>query len=274
MIYDTGRALVGGPANGIVKLVKNRGEDECLSPGKFFDCIAAPVVDGATGVAAGKTANRLYKNYKQNQARQAAQTENALKEEQMENLRKKITEQSMDDAEKVVKGMSQDAEQLRRKVEETRSRTSSAKRLNGHTACSMVDEEGNRSTGYSRRLCREFTMNRFIETTSKLQNSFPNISKVLNRTLDCCAEHMVFESLPSGNPIVTYAVQICNDVVKCVKRCDNCAHYSLDTVITDALHGEWIPSALEFVPESASYVGPIISGTIYITLENGKRHKQ
>ncbi|CAF1357907.1 unnamed protein product [Rotaria sordida] len=270
-LWDVTRAATGGPANGVAKLVVAMRDDEDLSPGEIFDCVATPVVDGVAGVAAGKMADSLYKNNKKNQERASVQQKNAIKQKQINKLEEKIAKQGVNNPETTVKNMCQDAEELKGKVDQVNTKTSSNRRLNGHTACSMIDEEGNKSTGYSTRLCNELKMDRFAQQTSRLCQEHPNISPVLNRALECCAEHMAYENLPNGNPILTYAVQIHNGIVTCVERCQNCMQFPLGNVITDAIHREWIPSALEFVPAAGSYVGSTINGIIYITLQNGGR---
>ena len=135
----------------------------------------------------------------------------------------------------------------------------------------MIDEEGNQSIGYSRRL-RDAAK---IPSTdiSKLQSMYPNIRNAedLSRALNACAEHMTFESCTQ--PFITFAIQITDGIVYAVRRCKNCAQYPLGNVISHALHGEWVPSALVSVPKGSHYCSTMAPGTLYVTLQNGQYRK-
>ena len=267
-LWDLTRAATGGPAHGVARLVTAIRDDEDLSSGEFFDSFTAPVADGVAGIAAGKTADGIYKNYKQNQQRTRIQQENAPKQAQINKLEKEVAAQGVNDPENVVKSMCEDAEELKSKTNELRSQGHGRKKLTGNTSCTMTDEHGNRSTGYSNRLCQNLDIQRFDGDISRLQQNFPNIEPVIDRALDCCAEHMAYEGLPNGNPNVTYAIQIRNDTVVGVERCGNCAQYPLGNVVTDSLHNEWIPTGLQVVPDAGSYRGSTITGMIYVTLQS------
>ncbi|CAF3238086.1 unnamed protein product [Rotaria sp. Silwood2] len=140
---------------------------------------------------------------------------------------------------------------------------------NGYTSATMIDKYGNQTTGYNRRLADASRTSRFQSRTSKLKQNNPTVCWVLPRPLNACAEHMVYQSIL--NPIITYALQLKDGIVKCIKWCQNCDQFDLGSVITDSMDGVPVPFLFIEILAPGSYVGAVVCGTFLITVADRKK---
>ncbi|CAF4024371.1 unnamed protein product [Adineta steineri] len=275
----------GKEANGIVKLVEIFSRGKKLTPGEIFDAIMVPVTDGMTGYAAANAYGKYTKAREQNQLRQEAQKTNGPeKTKQFEDLLKKIEKQSVKNSENVANSMCKQAKDLEEMVAANEPKLFELEQkfyqhpsppnahVNRHTSATMIDKDGNQSTGYSRRLTDASGTPRFQSETSKLEQNYPNVKSLLSRPLNACAEHMAYENI--SNPIIIYAIQIKNSLVFCVKRCENCEQFDLRNVITDSMHGTPVPFLITEVPPPGSYVRAVISDIIVISVANREREER
>lgn len=242
-----------------------------------------PVGDGMTGVAAANIYRKCTKARQQSQLKQEVQKENDLKTKQLEDLSKKIEKQGVKNPEEVANSMCKEAKNLKQNVTDKEPQLLKAEpryykdrdpngHVNGHTSVTMMDKDGNQSTGYSRRLADANETPRFEPGTSRLELDNPNVQPVMRRPLNACAEHMAYQNIL--NPIITYAIQIKHGVVQCIERCPNCEQFDLGNVITDSMNGTPVPFPLTEVPASGSYIGAVISGTILISVADRRKEER
>lgn len=279
--WDLIDAARGKGTNGVAKLIETVAEKKEIAPGDLFDAMMVPVCDGMTGVAAAKTYDKFTTARRQNQLRQEAERTNGPERtRQFEDLSAKVKKQGVKHPNKVANGMCKKADDLRQTVADNESQLLETEQryhrhprpnahVNGHTSVTMMDEHGNQSTGYSRRLADAQGTPRLQPGTSRLEQAYPDVQPVLRRPLNACAEHMAYQNIT--NPVVTYALQVKDGIVQCIKRCENCEQYPLANVITDSMNGTPVPYLLAEVPVRGSYIGGIVSGTILIDVAHKRR---
>jgi hypothetical protein len=282
--WDVVDAARGKGTNGVAKMIEAVVEKKKLTPGELFDTMMVPVGDGMTGIAAANAYDKFTKAKQQNQLRQEAQKTNGPeKTEQFEDLSKKIKKQGVKNPEKVANSMCKQAENLKKTVVDNEPQLLETEQkyhkhprpnahINGHTSATMIDKDGNQSTGYNRRLTDASRTPRFESETSKLEQNHPNVRSVMSRPLNACAEHMAYENI--SNPIITYAIQMKDGIVQCIKRCPNCEQFDLGNVITDSIDGTPVPFLLTEVPAHGSYIGTAVSGIILISVADRRKEEQ
>ncbi|CAF1153545.1 unnamed protein product [Adineta steineri] len=257
----------GKEANGIVKLVEIFSRDKKLTPGEIFDAVMVPITDGMTGYAAANAYGKYTKAREQNQTYHGKSKKQGTKNP--EKIANSMCKQAKD-LEQMVAANERKLFELEQKFYEHPPPPNA--HINGHTSATMIDKDGNQSTGYSRRLTDARGTPRFQSEISKLEQNYPNVKSVLSRPLNACAEHMAFENI--SNPIIIYAIQIKNGLVFCVKRCENCEQFDLRNVITDSMHGTPVPFLITEVPPPGSYVRAIVSDIILISVANTEREER
>ncbi|CAF1034970.1 unnamed protein product [Didymodactylos carnosus] len=285
--WDMCEALAGGRVHGIPKLITAARDHIELGPGEVFDIVMTPVGDGMTGLLAKQLCDKITEARAKNQARNQVQKASEVvlnlevskaNDAKLEPLEKKIAEQGVDNPRELAERMSKDADVLKNTVENHESalrgnqlgRNRNNYHMNRHVTCTMIDEEGNSSTGYSSRITAATGEKRFNGDISKLEQNYPEYQSVIDgRVLGNCAEPMAYENC--SNPSITYAMQINDGIVKAITRCKNCAQYNFGTVITDWIDGEIIPLNLDDLPPSGSYIGAGINGTVLVTIQSRKR---
>lgn len=282
--WDLIDCVRGKGTNGVAKIIVTVVDKKEIAPGELFDAMMVPVCDGMTGVAAAKTYDKFTTARRQNQLRQEAERRNGPERtRQFEDLSRKVKEQGVKHPDKVANGMCKKADDLRQTVAdnepqllETEQRYHRHPRpnahVNGHTSVTMIDEHGNQSTGYSRRLADAQGTPRLQPGASRLEQAYPNVQPVLHRPLNACAEHMAYQNIM--NPVVTYALQVRDGIVQCIERCENCEQYPLGNVITDSMNGTPVPYLLTEVPVRGSYIGGIVSGIILIDVAHKKNERR
>ena len=283
--WDLVDAVRGKGVNGVAKMIEVVAEKKEIAPGELFDTVMVPVCDGMTGVAAAKTYDKFTTARRQNQLRQEAERTNGPeKTQQFEDLSMKIKKQGVRNPEKVANGVCKQADDLKQTVADNETRLLETEQkyhkhprpnahVNGHTSVTMIDKDGNQSTGYSRRLADAAGKPRLQPGTSRLEQNHPNVQSVMSRPLNACAEHMAHQNI--ANPVMTYAIQVKDGIVQCVKRCENCEQYPLANVITDSIDGTPVPFLLTEVPEHGSYIGTVVSGIVLIDVAHkGKGRRQ
>ena len=117
-LWDGSRLAIDDRTDGTGKLVKAAGDGDSLTPGKVFDSIATPICDGAAGVLSGKTANSIAKSIKKNKLKAQVEHENQVKQRQMDKIANTATTKGVDNSDKLVENVQNQANDLKQKVQD------------------------------------------------------------------------------------------------------------------------------------------------------------